>query len=146
MATTISNATLTVQRIESVTLNGKEYGNTNSSTFANINEVDQRIVIIPTSEITVLAFGAAAAAGTFVRANLKFLRIINKDDTNFISIKLTDGSADHVWLKIPAGCEFTLGAAQLESASSFSAFADITTISAIADTAAVHIEYFIALT
>lgn len=146
MATTITNATLTVQKIESVTLNGKEYGNTNSSTFANINEVDQRIVTIPTSEITVLQFGSAAAAGTFVRANLEYLRISNKDDTNFISIKLTDGSAEHAWFKIPAGGEFVLNEAVLEAASSFSAFSNLTAISAIADTAAVDIEYFIALT
>ena len=146
MATTISNATLTVQKLESVTLNGKEYGNTNSSTFANINEVDQRIVTIPNSEINIIEFGSAAGSGTFVRANLKYLRIINKDDTNFISLKLTDGSAEHAWFKIPAGCEFTLGSASLETASSFSAFQDITAISAIADTAAVDIEYFIALT
>jgi hypothetical protein len=35
---------------------------------------------------------------------------------------------------------------EIEGASSFSAWADISTISAIADTAAVDIEYFIALT
>lgn len=146
MATTISNATLTVQRIETVTLNGNTYGNTNTSTFANINEVDQRIMTIPTSEINVVEFGSSAGSGTFVRANLKYFRIVNKDDTNFISIKLTDGSGDHAWLKIPAGGAFELDAAVLESASSFSAFGNITVISAIADTAAVDIEYFIALT
>lgn len=145
MATTITNATLTVQRIESVTLNGKEYGNTNTTTFANINEVDQRIVTIPTSEVSVVVLGTAVAAGTFVRTALKFLRIINKDDTNFISLHITSAT-DDVWLKIPAGGEFTLGAGLIESAGTFSAWADITTISAIADTAAVDIEYFIALT
>jgi len=145
MASTISNATLTVQHIESVTLNGKEYGNTNTSTFANINEVDQRIVTIPTSEITVLSFGSSAAAGTFVRANLKYLRIINKDDTNFISLHLTSSSED-AWVKIPAGGCFELDSAVIETANTFSAWADVTDISAIADTAAVDIEYFIALT
>lgn len=146
MATTIVNATLTVQRIESVTLNGKTYGNTNTATFANINEVDQRIMTIPTSEINVVEFGSAAGSGTFVRANLKYFRIVNKDDTNFISIKLADGASDNAWLKIPAGGAFELDAAVLETASSFSSFANLTAISAIADTAAVDIEYFIALT
>lgn len=145
MASTITNATLTVQHIETVTLNGKEYGNTNTSTFANINEVDQRIVTIPTSEITVLAFGAAAAAGTFVRANLKYLRIINKDDTNFISLHITSAT-DDAWIKVPSGGCFEFNSAGIETAASFSAFADVTAISAIADTASVDIEYFIALT
>lgn len=145
MATTIVNATLSVQRLETVSLNGKTYGNTNTSTFTNINEVDERIVTVPTSEITIMNFGAAAAAGTFVRANLKFLRITNKDDTNFITLHITSAT-DDAWLKIPAGVSFEMGAAVLEAAGAFSAFADVTAISAIADTASVDIEYFIALT
>jgi len=146
MASTITSATLSVVRTESVTLNGKVYGNTNTSTFTSINEVDQRIVTVPTSEITLILFDTAAAAGQYVRANLKYLRILNKDDTNFVSIKIADGGTDHAWLKVPAGGCLELDAALIEVAGSFSAWANVETISAIADTAAVDVEYFIALT
>lgn len=145
MASTITNATLAVTITEAVTLNGKSYGNINNLSIANINEVDQRILTIPTSLIEVLKYGTAAGAGTFVRANVKYLRITNKDDTNFISIKVANGS-DHYWVKLEAGKSFELHNGLIESASTFSAWSDIETIEAIADTAAVDIEYFIALT
>jgi hypothetical protein len=145
MASTIVNATLAVTITEAVTLNGKSYGNINNLSIPNVNEVDQRILTIPTSLIEVLKYGTAAGAGTFVRADVKYLRITNKDDTNFISIKVANGS-DHYWVKLEAGKSFELHNGLIESASTFSAWGDIDTIEAIADTAAVDIEYFIALT
>lgn len=145
MASTITNATLAVTITEAVTLNGKSYGNINNLSIPNVNEVDQRILTIPTSLIEVLKYGTAAGAGTFVRANVKYLRITNKDDTNFVSIKVANGS-DHYWVKLEASKSFELHNGLIESASTFSAWADIDTIEAIADTADVDIEYFIALT
>jgi hypothetical protein len=145
MASTIVNATLSVVITESVTLNGKAYGNINNLSIPNVNEVDERIMTIPTSEVGVVTFGTAAGAGTFVRSNVKYLRITNKDDTNFISLHITSAT-DDAWFKVEAGKSFMLGNGEIEAASSFSAWADITDITAIADTAAVDIEYFIALT
>ena len=148
MATTIANATLTVVITESVTLNGKVYGtnNGNTLTIANVNEVDGRIMTIPTSEVDVLAYDTSVGAGTFIGANVKYLRITNKDDTNFVKLKIADGGSDHYWVKLEAGKSFMLHNNLVETASPFSAFANIGAISAIADTAAVDIEYFIALT
>lgn len=145
MASTISNATLTVVTTETVTLNGKVYGNSNTLTIANINEVDQRIVTVPTSQIEILKYSTAAGAGQFVRANIKYMRITNKDDTNFVSLLIADGGSDHYWVKLEAGKSFELHNGLVEGASPFSAWANIDTIEAIADTAAVDIEYFIAL-
>jgi hypothetical protein len=54
MASTITNATLAVTITEAVTLNGKSYGNINNLSVANVNEVDERIMTIPTSEVGVL--------------------------------------------------------------------------------------------
>lgn len=145
MASTITNASLSVAITESVTMNNKAYGNINNLTITNINEVDQRILTIPTSEVVILGYGAAVAAGTFIRANVKYLRITNKDDTNFISLHITSAT-DDVWVKLEAGKSYMLHNGDVETASSFSAWASITAISAIADTAAVDLEYFIALT
>ena len=145
MASTITNATLAVTITEAVTLNGKSYGNINNLSVANVNEVDERILTIPTSEVGVVTFGSAAGAGTFVRSNVKYLRITNKDDTNFISLHITSAT-DDVWLEVEAGKSFVLGNGDLETAGAFSAWAAITDITAIADTAAVDVEYFIALT
>lgn len=145
MATTITNATLTVTITEAVSLNNKSYGNSNTLTIPSINEVDQRILTIPTSEVTVVNYGTANAAGTFVRTAVKYLRITNKDDTNFVSLKIADGSEQY-WVKLEAGKSFELHNGLIETDNTFSAWANISAISAIADTAAVDIEYFIALT
>ena len=145
MATTITNATLTVTITEAVSLNNKSYGNSNTLTIASINEVDQRILTIPTSEVTVVNYGTANAAGTFVRTAVKYLRITNKDDTNFVSLKIAD-SSEQYWVKLEAGKSFELHNGLIETANTFSSWANISAISAIADTAAVDIEYFIALT
>lgn len=145
MASTIVNASLSVAITESVTLNGKSYGNINNLSIPNINEVDQRILTIPTSLIEVVKYGTAAGAGTFVRTDVKYLRITNKDDTNYVRIKVSNGS-DQFWVKLEAGKSFELHNGLIETANTFNAWADIDTIEAIADTAAVDIEYFIALT
>lgn len=145
MATTITPATLTVTIDESVILNGKTYGNSNTLTIANIAEVDERIVTVPTSEITIVNYGAANAAGTFTRSAVAYARFTNKDDTNFVSIHITSAT-DDVWIYLGAGKTFELHNGKIETASSFSAWADITSISAIADTAAVDLEYFVATT
>jgi hypothetical protein len=145
MATTITNATLTVTITEAVSLNNKSYGNSNTLTIPSINEVDQRILTIPTSEVSVVNYGTAVAAGTFIRSAVKYLRITNKDDTNFISLNISNGS-DHYWVKLEAGKSFELHNGLVETSNTFSAWSNISEISAIADTAAVDIEYFIALT
>ena len=140
MASTITNASLSVAITESVTLNNKAYGNTNNLTIANINEVDQRILTIPTSEVVILGYGAAVAAGTFIRANVKYLRITNKDDTNFISLHITSAT-DDVWVKLEAGKSYMLHNGDVGGAASFSAWGSITAVSGSADTAAVDLEY-----
>ena len=47
MATTISNATMTVTVTESVSLNGSQQGATNTLTLSNIDEIYKRIVTVP---------------------------------------------------------------------------------------------------
>ena len=82
MATTLTAATLTVTLTESISLNGKDQGATNSFTVASINEIYKHIVTATTTATTFLKFGTAASAGTLIRANVSYLRITNLDDTN----------------------------------------------------------------
>ena len=84
MATTLTNATLTVRVIEDVELNGKKSGNTNIHKITGINEVSDRIVTSLITGTTLMSLGDAAAAGTYVRDNVKYIRITNLDDTNLL--------------------------------------------------------------
>jgi transketolase C-terminal domain/subunit len=86
MATSITPATLTVTITESVTLNGSDRGSTATLTIANVAETDNRIVNVGTAEVDIIGFAAANAQGAFVRTDVKYIRLTNLDDTNYVTI------------------------------------------------------------
>jgi hypothetical protein len=111
MATTIASGTLTVKLTESVSLNGSDMGSTNTLTVAAINEIDQRIVTIDASNVRALfEFGTVVAPGKYISANVKYLRVTNKDDTNGVSLNLESASSN-CWIVVLAGQSFILSAA-----------------------------------
>jgi hypothetical protein len=146
MASTVENSTLTVRISEEVELNNKKLGSSNIHKIKNINEVSERIITSLTTGTTLLSLGAAAGAGTFVRDNVKYIRLTNLDNTNFVRLALiTDGTDVHV--KLPALDSFLLynGSAASNNADANSVtFESIESIKAWADTAAVDIELFVA--
>tara|TARA_R110002051_G_scaffold300107_1_gene367406 strand:- start:846 stop:1301 length:456 start_codon:yes stop_codon:yes gene_type:complete len=108
MASTISAATLTVTVTESIVLNGSNMGATNTTSLASINEINQRIVTIDAGNVrTLFNFGGTVAAGEFIRANVKYLRITNKDDTNTVSINIR-GNATNCWVEVEPSGSFML--------------------------------------
>ncbi len=148
MASTLTASNLTVTISEAINLNNQAINSENQIVIASIGQIDKRIVNIPTaSEVTVLAFGTAVAAGTVIRANVKYIRITNKDATNFVRIRVKKSGADTFDVKVDAGQSFILSNAKESvsaSAGAFSAFVDADSISAQADTAAVDVEMFVA--
>ena len=111
MASTITAASLTVTITESITLNGSNMGATNTLTVGSVNEINQRIVSLDASNVrTLFEFGAAIGSGTYVRDNVKYLRITNKDDTNAVSLNLESASSN-CWITLTAGESFMLSAA-----------------------------------
>lgn len=148
MASTITAQTLTVTISESINLNNQPINSENQLTIASIGQVDKRIVSIPIStEVTVLAFGTAVAAGTLIRANVKYIRITNKDATNFVRIRVKKTGSETFDVKVNAGQSFIMSNASesvAATAGAFSAFVDADSINAQADTAAVDIEVFAA--
>jgi len=96
MATKVTPATLTVKVSEQITLNGVSYGGSNTFTKASCGQVDQRIMsVVHDANTEIASFGAADAKGAVVAANLKYFRITNLDDTNFISVIVYDSGAGH---------------------------------------------------
>lgn len=152
MATTLSNAHLTVRVIEKVTLNGRELGNTNKHVITGINEVSERIFTVPTSQVTILSASSAVGAGTYLSSSIQYIRITNLDDTNFVRLSFASGSSSEsntADFKLPANrsimftnTEFSGSAA----GATFSTFSDFTNLKGTADTASVDIELFVATT
>ena len=103
MASTISAATLTVTTTESIILNGSNMGATNTLSIASINEVNQRIVSVANGAVrTLFEFGATIGAGTFISADVKYIRLTNKDDSSQIDINLETASSN-CWVALTAG-------------------------------------------
>ena len=152
MATTLKSAKLTIRVTENITLNGRELGNTNKHEILGINEISERILTVPTDQITILSASSGNGAGTFLSSSIKYIRLTNLDDSNFIRLTFTSGSggstntSDHK-LEAKRSMMFTNTAFSGSATNaSFDSFSDFTNLKAKADTASVDIELFVATT
>tara|TARA_B100001245_G_C22877895_1_gene422112 strand:- start:911 stop:1366 length:456 start_codon:yes stop_codon:yes gene_type:complete len=106
MASTITAGSLTVKITEAITLNGSDMGSTNTFTIGAINEINQRIVSLDASNLrTLFEFGTVIGSGTFIKANVQYIRITNKDDTNPVSLNLATATSN-CWVDVTAGQSF----------------------------------------
>ena len=143
MATTITPNTLTVTITESIVLNGTSYGNSVSKSYVSQGEVDQRIMNISTSGSIIFGYTTKDGKGDAVKDDYAYFRVTNLDDTNFIRLEVNNGT-DTYFIKIKSGESFLVMDNEMEAvdgSTTFSAFADIESIKATADTDNVDIEY-----
>ena len=103
MASTLSSATMTVRIVESIKLNGVEQGAVNTRTISSFNEISKRILSIPTSEVTVSSFSTAVSTGTFVEGDVRYIRITNKDDSNFVYLVFKNEYNNEFCVKLDSG-------------------------------------------
>ena len=103
MTTTISAATLTLTLTESITLNGSQQGATNTQTIDDVNEVSKRIVTVPTTETTIVAFAATVSQGTFIAGDVRYIRLTNKDDANFVYLVFKNEYSNEFCIKLDKG-------------------------------------------
>jgi hypothetical protein len=148
MSSLISAESLLITISESINLNGQDINSENQLTITDINEYDKRIMTLPQgSEVTVIAFAAAVAAGTFIRGDMKYFRITNKDTVNYARIRVKKTGADTFDVRLNAGQSFMLNNAK-ESVSAtavaFAAFQDADSISAQAYDGNIDCEYVVA--
>ena len=156
MTSTLTAATLSVTLTESINLNGYDQGSKNITTIASIAEVSKRIVTVTTTEAVVATFSAAIAAGNYIAANIRYIRLTNLDDTNFITLTFRNQDNDEVAIKLDAGQSFmwcgdnsngmtaVFNATEDADAASSTNFGSLTNLQADADTASCDLEMFIA--
>lgn len=102
MATTVTASTLTSTITEIITLNGQAHGNTNTYEVASQGEALSRILSCAVTDTTLLNFSTADSAGTIVGDDMKYLRITNLDDTNYVTLSFYN-SASHFKIRLNAG-------------------------------------------
>lgn len=154
MASKIDNATLTVQVREEVTLNNRKLGGQNVHKIEGINEVSERILTVPTSEVAIMGLSSTVGAGTYITSDVQYIRLTNLGNTNFVRLTFVSGSsadagakANRFDLKLEAERSMIFTKASISGSNenlSFSSFSDFTDLKATADTAAVDIELFVA--
>jgi hypothetical protein len=156
MATTITPATLTVTIKAAISLAGQDKGFEHSYTIASVAEVTNRIMAVPTSEMAVLVFtasnpGSATAIG-LNEADVRFIILTNLDDTNFIQITIISENSNECAHKLEAGHSLILpisaeGVVDVHDASATAltvSFDDITSVTALANTAECDLQVFVA--
>tara|TARA_R110000824_G_scaffold17278_4_gene70381 strand:- start:209 stop:715 length:507 start_codon:yes stop_codon:yes gene_type:complete len=168
MASRITNGTLTVTITEALTLadadtNDHGVSATNVLSLPNIDEVVKRVVEIPTSEVGLLGFysgtmiAAGYLAGQFDEANVRYIRITNKDDTNHVMLTFkTEGSAEFAVMLDSDNsfiycCDTRDGAGVVNTVDAHNAaqthsLEDLVDITALASSAPVDLEVFVAST
>ena len=121
MASTVTAADLTVTITEDITLNGSQFGNSNSFVVSSINEVFKRIVTCPASQDTTIALFQSAVSDDIESLGLdtqdvKYIRVTNLDDTNSVNLSLQvdagedDSAADEsATILLSAGQSFIMG-------------------------------------
>ena len=153
MASTISSANLKVKITEEIILNGGDQGGTTELTIGSINEISKRITTITTTEATILTFSAAVGQGTYIAADVRYLRFTNLDDTNHIMLTFKDEDNTEFRVKLDAGQSFIYNADNsgglvdtMKAAATAlgSGLADLYDVTADADTDSCDLEIFIA--
>ena len=154
MTSTITPATLTVTLKESIELNGVEQGATNTKTIANVNEISKRIVTVSTVEREIIAIGTASSSGTYIEGDVRYIRITNLDDTNYVALTFKNEDNDEFAVKLDAGYSFIYPADNtdgvvdtmdaIDGTGLTISLADLVNVTADADTASCDVEIFIA--
>ena len=147
MASTVTASTATITISENIVLNGVSYGNSIDKSFDSQGEVIQRIMSIATTaeEIPftdIIYTSTVDGRGQVVASEWCYFRITNLDDTNFVNLRLYNGT-DSQFFKLEAGESFFLMSPDIDVTAAgtiFNNFADITQIAARADTAACDVE------
>jgi hypothetical protein len=147
MASTVTPATATVQIVESLNLAGVDRSGSHTRSIDNVAEADRRVMTVDSAnEIDLIELNTNNGQGKFVRSAIKYIRITNLDNTNFIRVRFKKSGGATADVKVDAGATFLLSSGSMDADATpgaFSAFVDIDVISAQADTADVDIEYVV---
>ncbi len=152
MASTVKTATLKILVQEDITLNNKVMGGKTIHSITSINEVTERIFTIPTHVTSILALSSSAGAGTFVTGKVKYIRLTNLDDENYVRLTFRSGSATggstnkyDIKLEPKRTLMFTNSAISgSATGATFGSFSDFTSIDASANSSACEVELFVA--
>jgi len=146
MATTITPGTLTLSIDATLSLAGEDLDISYTLALAGVTNGDKRIITIPTSEVDVLQV-VSAVVGKGTLEDYNFVIFINRDDTNFVRLRVREGGGDTADFRLDAGRAMIFYNSKMEvntTAAAFGAFVDFDTFAMQANSADVDVEYLVA--
>ena len=149
MASTVKSGSLKVTIKEEIYLKNKNQGATTELSISDINEVATRIVTAPTSEVTIISFSTAVAAGTYVESSVRYIRITNLDDTNYTTLNIEGDSSTDFSVRLDPGASHLIISSSTTGVVDYADISgatleDLTGVKATANTAACDLEIFVA--
>ena len=148
-------ATMSVQIDEKVTLNGRDFGQTRTTSVTGVNTIDTRVFVATSTEMDLIKFDSAAGAGQFVDGAVKYLRISHLSGADDLHVRVV-GTDEEYATKVPTGGSFiifnqSVDATQTSTSPAVTAdgtvtisFANINKISVDSSSADITAEYFVA--
>ena len=135
MATELTAATLTVTITEALAVahdtsaDNLDFAQTCTHTFASIANVNKRIFKLPNSNLNKLvSFGTTIADGVFVRADIRYIRVTNLDDTAALQVGLDDGASDAAYTSVAADSSIMYTGVKCEGANDGTTLDDATAL------------------
>tara|TARA_R100001129_G_scaffold186489_1_gene178430 strand:+ start:1154 stop:1621 length:468 start_codon:yes stop_codon:yes gene_type:complete len=155
MATTVNASTLTVTITESLSVGTDASGSTDNIDFAQVNthvisssilNASKRIVELESTALTtVVTFdNSLNAGGQFKRADVKYIRITNLDDSAVLKVGLI-GDSSGSFVSVAANTSIMFTGTEIEVGATFSSFANADSIKVIG-AAQQQLEVFVATT
>lgn len=147
MSSQLDSATLTVRIVEELTINGRNAGSKNSHIVGGISKTFNRVLSVPTTAVTALTVSSDEGGSQFDAGSLKYLRLTNLDDQNFVSLNFQSSGGVKAQFKLDPSRSMIFTNTAISGTStgeSFGSFSSFSTLSVTADTAPVDIEIFAA--
>lgn len=109
MATTVDAQPFLVTVLTQITLNGQEKITENTLTVEDVNEYDERIMTVSVYGTELVKFRDTAGAGTFIKGDMKYFQVTNLDTVNYALITVAREGVDAFGIKLDAGKTFMMG-------------------------------------
>ena len=109
MPTTVNTSDLTIITRELISLGGNQYDSKHTQIIPNIKEVTKRLITCPTGSfdasptvatkrgsegIEILKITPSLITGPYKEADIRYIRITNLDDTNFVTLQIQNKNSN----------------------------------------------------
>ena len=148
--TDLNTSTLTVTITEALSIghdtaaDARDFAQVCTHTYGSIINTSKRIFKLPNSNLNkLISFGTTIADGVFVRADIRYIRVTNLDDSAALQVGLDDGASDAAYTSVAADSSIMYTGVKCEGANDGTTLDDATAlkVKGIADH---QIEVFIA--